>query len=570
MNLKEIAVDQIVPSPQNRRHIDTKSDAWREFVGSIKQHGVMVPLIARPMPDHGGGHLPADLRELAQAALVDPMQLLDLRAGHRRLAAAKEAGLGSVPVVIREMDDKTAMIVTISENKDREDLTPIEVAEQIAEARKVGLDDATIAEKLGKTEAWVARRAKLMNLSKLWRDSASNPDHFVSTWPAAALEVVARLAPATQDSISVDDVYNDLRLDEKPLQVAALEKYIASDILGTLAGAPWKLDDASLVPKAGACSECPKRASQEAILFEELREQRKGQKEKTFNDKCLDRVCWDKKLDAHVNRRLGELEKEHGKALPVIQRGSDWQEEQGAKKRHKTAVEANGWSGSWEEGKAIDPGAIPGVYVTGRAKGQTTWLKPRGAMAKKAAAIDRKVSREKVVTPLKERRKQLALRRQGCAIKMFEEFLKADAAIAMFVAKGGVLISRLMTAFGTDHRENYRGSDPNVVWKLFRKLSTVTPDEALTEAAQTVVPVLSKRLFYGGLDQVGEAWAELKRIAELIDYPVSDLEAKAEEEIPEPASWAREEAGGRKQKPKAKAAKAVRPKGRKARASASA
>lgn len=559
VNLKEIAVDQIVPSPQNRRHIDTKSPAWKEFVGSIKQHGVMVPLIARPMPDHGGGHSPADLDELATKALVNRSSLLDLRAGHRRLAAAKEAGLAAVPVVVREMDDRTAMIVTISENKDREDLTPIEVAEQIAEARKVGLDDKTIAEKLGKTEIWVARRAKLMNLSKRWQTAATNPEHYVSTWPAAALEVIARLAPVTQDAISVDGIYGDLRLDEKPLQVAALEKYIASNVLGTLAGAPWKLDDASLLPKAGSCSECPKRASQEAILFEELREQKKGQKEKTFSDKCLDRACWDKKVDAHCNRKLGELEMEHGKSLPVIQSGTFYRDTEDAKKRFKGAIEL-GWSGQWVDAKASDPGAVPAVYIAGRAKGQTTWLKPRDAETRKAAAKTRKPG-EKVITPLKERRKQLALRRQGLAVKMFEEFLKTDEAVKMFVAKGGALVAPLITVFGTIDRQDHRGRSSDS-WKEFKRLSGATPDEGLTAGAQAVLPVLAKRLFYGGLDQVGEAFAELKRIAELIDYPVSDLEAKAAEELPEPASWAREETGARKQKPKAKAAKPVRPKGK--------
>lgn len=88
INAKEIAVDQIIPTPQNRRHIDTKSEKWKEFVESVRKNGVLTPLLVRPMPDHGGGHSPAELDDLAHAALVDRDCLMDLGAGHRRLAAA--------------------------------------------------------------------------------------------------------------------------------------------------------------------------------------------------------------------------------------------------------------------------------------------------------------------------------------------------------------------------------------------------------------------------------------------------------------------------------------------------
>lgn len=573
INAKEIAVDQIIPTPQNRRHIDTKSAKWKEFVASIKQHGVLTPLLARPMPDHGGGHSPAELDDLAHAALVDRDCLMDLRAGHRRLAAAKEAGLAAVPVVIREMDDQTAMIVTITENKDREDLTPIEDAEQIAEARKVGLDDKTIADKLGKSEAWVAKRAKLLNLSKRWRESAAHPEHYVSTWPAGALEAVARLHPDTQDRIDIDDVFSQLKLDEKPLNVPAFEKYIASEVLGTLGGAPFKLDDASLLPKAGACSTCPKRASQEAILFEELRGS--GRKSSEFQDRCLDRVCYDKKIDAYTVRQLAEVEKDHGTALPVIQNGTRYEDEQQAKKRFPKAVAA--YDNRYDLLSKNEAGAIAGVYVTGRAKGQTCWIKPRRGMGESSNGHQRpkKPAGEKVITPLKERRKTLQARRVAQAVTKFEEWLDTPDAIKAFAGKGGMLMAPLITVFGTEHRGNTRDSYfyskllyPNVslhdceCWESFVKLREADSNVGLCVGAEQVLPVLRSRVKYFSLDDAAKAWDEAKRIGALVDHDMDAVLAAATAELPEPASWAREEAAPKRAKPAkpAKEAKRARPK----------
>ncbi len=570
INAREIAVDQIIPTPQNRRHIDVKSASWKEFVASIKQHGVLTPLLARRMPDHGGGHCPAELDELAKSALVGRDSLLDLRAGHRRIAAAKQAGLAAVPVVIREMDDQTAMIVTITENKDREDLTPIEDAEQIAEARKVGLDDKTIADKLGKSEAWVAKRAKLLNLSKRWRESAANPEHYVSTWPAGALEAVARLHPDTQDRIDIDDVYGELKLNEKPLNVAAFEKYIASEVLGTLGGAPFKLDDASLVPRAGACSACPKRASQEAILFEELRGN--GKKASEFQDRCLDRVCYDKKIDAFTGRRLAEIEKEHGTALPVLQNGLTYREQQDAKKRYPKAVE--NWDWRYDVVSKQEKGAVPGVYVAGRAKGQTCWLKPsRQQMGANGNGEKRaKPAGEKVITPLKERRKTLQARRVAQAVTKFEAWLDTPDAIKAFAGKGGLLLAPLVTVFGTEHRANTRDSHfysatlypkgqlhDGKVWDSFDKLRAADSDLGLRCGAEQVLPVLRSRVKYFSLDDAAKAWDEAKRIGALVDHDMDAVLAAATAELPEPASWAREEAAPKRAKP-SKDAKHARPK----------
>ena len=81
-------------------------EAMRDMVESIKQYGVLSPAIARPMPD--GGY--------------------ELVSGHRRKRACKLAGLETMPVIVRELDDDAAAILVVDSNLQREDLLPSERA----------------------------------------------------------------------------------------------------------------------------------------------------------------------------------------------------------------------------------------------------------------------------------------------------------------------------------------------------------------------------------------------------------------------------------------------------------
>ena len=81
-------------------------EAMRDMVESIKQYGVLSPAIARPMPD--GGY--------------------ELVSGHRRKRACELAGLETIPVIVRDLDDDAAAILVVDSNLQREDLLPSERA----------------------------------------------------------------------------------------------------------------------------------------------------------------------------------------------------------------------------------------------------------------------------------------------------------------------------------------------------------------------------------------------------------------------------------------------------------
>ena len=103
--IREIPLDQLVPFKDHPfKVIDDGS--MMDTVQSIREHGILLPLIARPMPD--GKY--------------------EIVSGHRRSHAGKLAGLETVPVIVRELDDDTAVILMVDSNLQRENILPSERA----------------------------------------------------------------------------------------------------------------------------------------------------------------------------------------------------------------------------------------------------------------------------------------------------------------------------------------------------------------------------------------------------------------------------------------------------------
>jgi ParB family transcriptional regulator, chromosome partitioning protein len=113
----KVAIGQIVlPSKQPRRYFDP--DRMAQLVQSVQEHGILEPLLVRPIGD-------------------DKYELL---AGERRLRAAQEIGLELVPIVAREFTDRQALQVALIENLQREDLNPVEETEAVMELLSLALE----------------------------------------------------------------------------------------------------------------------------------------------------------------------------------------------------------------------------------------------------------------------------------------------------------------------------------------------------------------------------------------------------------------------------------------------
>ncbi|MBR5437927.1 MAG: ParB/RepB/Spo0J family partition protein [Clostridia bacterium] len=141
-SVTQLSLNEIEPKrDQPRKHFD--EEALSELSESIAMHGVIQPLLVRPISD--GGY--------------------QLIAGERRWRASRMAGLTQVPVVIREMSDSEAMELALIENLQREDLNPIEEAEGFKLLMDTySLTQEQAAERVGKSRPAVANALRLLSL----------------------------------------------------------------------------------------------------------------------------------------------------------------------------------------------------------------------------------------------------------------------------------------------------------------------------------------------------------------------------------------------------------------------
>jgi ParB family chromosome partitioning protein len=127
---------------QPRREFDP--DAMRELADSIAAQGVLQPIVVRPIGD-------------ARYEIV---------AGERRWRGAQQAGLGEIPVVVREMDEPTAVAIGLIENIQRADLNPLEEAGALERLlSEFGLTHQQIAEAVGKSRTTVTNLLRLLELN---------------------------------------------------------------------------------------------------------------------------------------------------------------------------------------------------------------------------------------------------------------------------------------------------------------------------------------------------------------------------------------------------------------------
>ncbi|PYI90435.1 MAG: transcriptional regulator [Verrucomicrobia bacterium] len=139
--IQQVDLSRIVPSPLQPRK-DFARDALAELVESIRQHGIIQPLVVRSV---AGKH--------------------ELIAGERRWRAAQEAGLTQVPVITRVATDLEVLELSLIENLQRADLNPIEEAQAYARlSNEFGMRQEDIAQKVGRSRAAVANSVRLLDL----------------------------------------------------------------------------------------------------------------------------------------------------------------------------------------------------------------------------------------------------------------------------------------------------------------------------------------------------------------------------------------------------------------------
>jgi len=140
--LREIDTDRIIPnSHQPRKNFD--EDALNELANSIREHGIVQPIVVRPLEDG----------------------FFQLIAGERRWRASQRAGLARLPAVVRDAAEDSALELALIENLQREDLNPMEEAQAYERLiTDFGLTQEEVARRVGKNRATIANMLRLLRL----------------------------------------------------------------------------------------------------------------------------------------------------------------------------------------------------------------------------------------------------------------------------------------------------------------------------------------------------------------------------------------------------------------------
>jgi ParB/RepB/Spo0J family partition protein len=137
--VRQIPIDRIDPNPEQPR-LEFDDAALDELAASIREHGVLQPVLVRPRPGNR----------------------FQLIAGERRWRASRRAGQDAIPALVEDIDDETALEISIIENLQREDLSPLDEATMYDRMiREHGYSIRKLAEKLGKDKGYLENRLRL-------------------------------------------------------------------------------------------------------------------------------------------------------------------------------------------------------------------------------------------------------------------------------------------------------------------------------------------------------------------------------------------------------------------------
>lgn len=333
--LQELFVDELEASPANRNlgPID-------ELVESVRQVGVLQPVVVRPHP-----------KDDARFQVVT---------GHRRVAAARAAGMTKVPALVRDLDDRQALEIQLVENLQRRDMHPLEEADGYhALIAQHGYNATAVALRMGKSRSYVAARLKLAELHPKVRALIE-----AGKLDVPCAQLVARIPVAElQVEAAGIIVANGLEGGARFIHASAL---VRDRFMLELSRAPFDLKDAELVPAAGACGPCPKRSGNAPDLFGDV----KGR------DLCTDPACFAAKR-AKAWARLAAKAAEEG--VHVLE----------GKKAEKALAHGSGWVDVDRETAELDGKSprdlirahLPEITVAQRGDGQVVELVREKALA---------------------------------------------------------------------------------------------------------------------------------------------------------------------------------------------
>lgn len=279
--IERISTDALFAWEKNPRgEVDRQDPKYIELRESMQARGQLTPLLVRPSPGGEVGNY-------------------DVLAGNRRLAVGKDLGWDELECIVRFdlHNDDDAYEVALIENLQRDDLSPLQEADALhsmlqRRGRAGSISD--VASSVGRSESYVRDRLRLRDLvpeirelGEVGKIDLGGLITLASTSAASQGRMVKRLKVIAnqQERVTRSDVATVLRGETKSLR-----------------GAGWSLEDAQLVPEAGACTTCKKRTGGQTSLLDEVLER---------EDECLDGSCYASKAKASFDK-VAEAARESG------------------------------------------------------------------------------------------------------------------------------------------------------------------------------------------------------------------------------------------------------------------
>lgn len=271
---QSIKISLIHKSSVNVRGKSFDGSEFNDLVASIKEKGVLVPIIVRQISN--GEY--------------------EIVAGRRRIRAAKVVGLEKIPAIIKKLTDNEAKEVQIIENLQRLDVHPLDEGlayrQLIEKSFPVKYSVDSIAVKVGKSKDYIRQRLFLTNLNeksaKAYREGKITDGHAV---------LIAKLSPNDQSK-----AMKYLRDEWALPPVQEFKKWIEQEFYHPLAFQPW-LKDKEVNKAVGKCIECPPNKNS---LFGDIKE-----------GACVDLKCWGRKMGKYVDYQVAKAKEQGIELLKV-------------------------------------------------------------------------------------------------------------------------------------------------------------------------------------------------------------------------------------------------------------
>jgi ParB/RepB/Spo0J family partition protein len=251
----------------------------QELAESIRASGVHQPVLVRPLP----------ASRVADTASMHPRPTFELVSGERRFRASGFAGMTTIPAMVRALTDDQVLEIQLVENLQRDDLQPLEEAEgydRLMHAHEPALTAEQIGQRIGKSRSYVYGRLKLLNLCLEGKLAMADG------WLDASTALL--LARMPSHKLQGDALGNLKDWSGRVLSHREASALLERQYMLKLSEAKFKITDATLVPSAGSCRQCPKRTGADPDLFADV----KGA------DVCTDPACFKAKEHAHQEQSL--------------------------------------------------------------------------------------------------------------------------------------------------------------------------------------------------------------------------------------------------------------------------